>query len=480
MVQAILATQKENSMNTSLPKPVPDTASGIDTHADFTDEPHESRTLFNRMLRSAFGTAILQGMSNGLSFVTAVLLARLLGKDGYGIYAFAFAWASFLIIPALAGFDQFLVRGMARYDIQKNLQHMKGLLRRANQIVLFTSTTIAGIGCIISLTLLSSSLRAPLCVAMLLLPITSLTLLRQGAMQAIGRIVTGQFPEYIVGPLLMLAGLGILIWVGGGALTPTTALGAYVVGTAIAFVVGAILLKRSLPVTLRSVSPSYETRKWIKTSLPIMMINGVWTANRYLGIIILGTLASTSDTGVYNAVERGAAVILLVHLAVNMPLAPAIARLYAQGDLAGVERASEQMARTSTLVSLPICLAFAIFPQVYLSLYGAGFGAGATAMTILALAQLVNAATGPSGNVLIMTGNQRPAMWATAAGLLVNLTLGIVLVPSLGITGSAIAFASSIVFWNITLTVLGRRQVGVNVTAVHLLSMKGSRRVTRQ
>ncbi len=449
----------------------PTAASGGGKSVELAAKSLASRTLLTRMLRSAFGTATLQAISNGLGFATAILLAHLLGKQGYGRYTFAFAWASFLIIPALAGLDQYLVRGIARYEVQRNFQHMKGLLRRANQVVLFTSTTIASIGCIVALALLSPALRAPVCVAMLLLPITSLTLLRQGAMQAIGRVVTGQFPEYIIGPILILAGLAFLAWIGDGILTPATALGTYVAGTAIAFVVGAMLLKRALPVALRSASPSYATRQWLKASLPIMMINGVWTANRYLGVLVLGTLTGTGATGVYNAVERGAAVILLVHFAVNMPLAPAIARLHAQQDLAGLERASEHMARTATLVSLPICAAFAIFPTVYLGIFGAGFGSGGTAMTILALAQLFNAATGPSGNVLIMTGRERPAMWATTGGLLVNLTLAVILVPLLGITGSAIAFGSSIVFWNMALTVMGRRLVGVNSTAFPILSL---------
>jgi O-antigen/teichoic acid export membrane protein len=425
------------------------------------------------MLRSAFGTAILQAFSNGLGFATAILLARLLGRQGYGRYAFVFAWASFLVIPALAGLDQFLVRGIARYDVERNLQHMKGLLRRANQIVLLTSLAIAGTGCIVAVTLLSSGLRGPFCVAMMLVPITAVTELRQGAMRAIGRVVTGQFPEYIIGPLLILVGLGGLILLGGGALTPTTALGVYVAATAVACAVGVVLLKRTLPTVLRGVIPSYATSEWIKASLPIMMINGVWTTNRYVSILVLGALDGTGATGIYNVVEKGAAVIVLVHFAVNMPLAPAIARLHAQNDTAGLERASEHMARTATRVSLPVCLAFAIFPHVYLSIFGRGFGAGATAMTILALAQLVNAATGPSGNVLIMTGNERPAMWATAAGLVVNLVLGVTLAPLLGVTGSAIAFASSLVAWNLALVVLGRRRAGVNVTAFRVLALTG-------
>jgi O-antigen/teichoic acid export membrane protein len=59
-----------------------------------------------------------------------------------------------------------------------------------------------------------------------------------------------------------------------------------------------------------------------------------------------------------------------------------------------------------------------------------------------------------------------------AAGLVANVVLAIVLVPPLGVTGGAIAFASSLVLWNTVLVVLARRHVGVNVTAFRRLSLQ--------
>ena len=46
-----------------------------------------------------------------------------------------------------------------------------------------------------------------------------------------------------------------------------------------------------------------------------------------------------------------------------------------------------------------------------------------------------------------------------------------VLVPLLGVTGGAIAFAFSLALWNTVLVVLARRLVGVNVTAFHRLAV---------
>lgn len=403
----------------------------------------------------------------GIGFIVAVLLARTLGGTAYGRYVFALAWASVLVIPAILGLDRFLVRGIAVYEVEQNWQLMRGLLRRTNHLVLLTSTVIAGMGWIIAILLLSPSLRWPFCVAMLFVPFTTLTLLRQGAMQAIGRVVTGQLPEYLIRPVLTLAGIGALVL--AGHLTTITALSANVVSVAIAFTVGAVLLRRALPVVVRSAKPKYATRAWMRAALPMMLISGVWMVNNSCTTLIVGTLDGPRAAGVYSVVEKGAELIVVLLVAANMPLAPAIARMHARKDRMGLEHTTERVAQATLLVSLPVAAAFAIFPNVYLSIFGPSFQVGATALTILALAQLVNAAAGPAGNVLIMTGHERTAVRGIGAGLLANIVLGVVLVPPLGVTGGAIASASSLVIWNTVLLMLARRRVGVNVTAFRRL-----------
>ena len=433
-----------------------------------------TRPAIRRLLVSASGTAVLQGASGVMGFVLAVLLARFLGSTGYGIYALAFAWSMFLLTPAILGLNTFLVRGIAVYEVGEQWSLMKGLLFRTNQLVLLTSTTIAACGAIVAVTWLPSSSRGPFCVAMLLVPITALTLLRQGAMQAFGRVVKGQLPEFLIRPLLIIIGVVALQLV--GRLTPTTALGANVAGVAVAFVVGALFLKRTIPAGLRSVRPEFVTREWLRASLPMMLIAGVWAANNYATTLLVGALDGSRAAGVYSVVQKAAEVIVLVLIATNMPLAPAIARLHARGDQQGLEHTTEQMARATLFVSAPMAVALMVFPHLYLDLFGASFQTGATALVILALGQLINAAAGPSGNVLLMTGQERIAVRGVAAGLVANVVLAIVLVPPLGVTGGAIAFAASLVLWNTTLVVLARRQVGINVTAFKRLSLQSRAR----
>ncbi len=460
---------------TELELSAPDSLSGPSTRSAERDLQPWVRPPIRTMLRSASATAILQGASNGMSFVLSVLLARFLGSSGYGLYALAFAWATFLMIPAILGMDLFLVRGLAVYEVNHQWSLMKGLLQRTNQLVLLTATTIAALGVIAAIGWLSPSFRAPFCVAMLLIPITTLTLLRQGAMRAIGRVVAGQFPEYLIRPILIIAGVLAIEVAGHGALTPATALGANVTGVAVAFLVGAVLLRRALPTAMRSVRPEFVTRQWLRASLPMMVVTGVWAANSYTAILAVGALDGSRAAGIYTVAQKGTELIVVLLVAINMPLAPVVARLHARNDQRDLEHTTERMARVTLLVSAPLAAIFILAPQLYLGIFGAGFRTAATALVILALGQLVNAAAGPAGSVLVMTGHERAAVRGVSAGLLANVALAIALVPPFGVTGGAIAFSSSLVLWNVALVVIARRRLAINVTAFRPLSMRNRR-----
>jgi O-antigen/teichoic acid export membrane protein len=423
------------------------------------------------MLRGASGTALLQAISNAGGLLTALLLARLLGSAGYGAYAFGFAWAGVLFIFATLGLDRYLVRGIAIYEVEGHWDLMKGLLRRSTQLVLASGIAIATIAGVMGVVLLPSFQKVPFCVAMALVPLTALTLLRQGGMQAFGQVVLGQIPEYLLRPVLIILGVLLLQFLGGATLTATTAMLVNVAAVAIAFITGAILFTRTVPGNLRQVQAMYATGEWIRAAIPMLVISGGWMLNNYVGTLVTGTLDGSSAAGVYSVVQSGAAIVVLFLVAANMPLAPVVARLHSRKDHEQLEHATERIAQAGLLASAPICLGLAAFPKVFLGLFGPGFESGATALTIVALCQLVNAASGPAGNALLMTGYQVAAGRVVVAAALVNLLLAIALVPTLGVTGAAISFGFSLVLWNLALVVIARRNLGVNVTAFSPLAM---------
>ena len=186
--------------------------------------PPQTAPFVRRMLFGASASAILQASSSALAFLVAVALARLLGTQDYGYYVFALAWASALTIPAGLGLNRFVVRGVAEYEVNQQWNHLRGLLTRANALVAVTASAIATGGVIIALTTVESPLRWVLALAMVLVPINALTILRQNTMQAFGRIVAGQIPEYVIRPILIVIGIGLLALAGGKVLTPFAAM----------------------------------------------------------------------------------------------------------------------------------------------------------------------------------------------------------------------------------------------------------------
>lgn len=67
----------------------------------------------SRLLRDGVGTFVLKGVNAGFTFLSTVLLARLLGAEGYGLYAYALALVTLVGSPVHTGLPILVVRQTA-------------------------------------------------------------------------------------------------------------------------------------------------------------------------------------------------------------------------------------------------------------------------------------------------------------------------------------------------------------------------------
>ena len=78
-------------------------------------------TLFKgKLAKAATGTIGLYIAEAGIGFLTATILARILGPSAYGIYSYSIALAGTLVILALLGHDKLSVRQIAAYCASDN------------------------------------------------------------------------------------------------------------------------------------------------------------------------------------------------------------------------------------------------------------------------------------------------------------------------------------------------------------------------
>jgi O-antigen/teichoic acid export membrane protein len=106
-----------------------------------------------------------------------------------------------------------------------------------------------------------------------------------------------------------------------------------------------------------------------------------------------------------------------------------------------------------------------VCPGVILRWFGSDFSEGALALMILAVGQLVNAATGAVEPLLIMSGHEKYVRNNTLASALCNLLLNLLLIPLWGINGAAVADSLTIALQNLTASFWAQKKLGFSPIA---------------
>ena len=400
-----------------------------------------------------------------LNFVLTVTLSRALGVTGYGAYAFAFAWATALSSAAVLGLSPLVVRNVAAYAVDGSWGLMRGLLRRANQTVVVSSSAILAIAAVAAWLMQSETdLLYPFWLGLLLVPLIALTSLRQAAMQSLGRIIAGRVPEAILAPAVVVALSVLLAVVLGDAFSATWAMAVHVAAFAAAFGVGAYLLRRTLPAAVRSSPAKYETRRWGRSALPLFMATGIGALSAPLGTILLGIMGGAAEAGTYAVAARVAIFTSFLALAASYPLMPAIARLHASGERAALQRLLSRTTQMIFALSVPVALLLIVFAKPILSIFGSEFGAGVDALRILVLGELLKLSAGFGGIALLMTGNESGMPKSLVFGVTVNGVLGVLLIPTWGVVGAAVATSAGVVISAFMMAYFAWRREGLVAT----------------
>lgn len=427
-----------------------------------------------QLATGAAGTYALKVVGLVFSFVTTVILARLLNASGYGVYAYAVSWATLLYVPAMLGMDTLLVREVAAYQALEDWPRLRAIVRVALSSVTAASVVIAAaVGAILAGVGVTPDALPAVALGLLLVPLMALTRISAAALRGMHFVVAGQLPEFGVRPILLLTLLALMAWAMGSAFSSTAAVGAFVVAALVAMAVGIVQLWWHLPERVRIAVPRYDVRRWAISALPLMLIGGLGVVNTQTDIVLLGILRSPTDAGVYRVASRGAEFIEFVLLAVNAPLAPMMARLFARGEGRRLQRLITSSARVITALSAPIALGLVVFGDAFLGLFGHGFVQGRSALTILAAAQMVNAFFGSVGMALTMTGHERDTLRGLLLAAVLNVSLNFLLIPPFGTVGAAVATGTSIVTWNAVLGVLLFRRLGLFPSALGDLLSRG-------
>jgi O-antigen/teichoic acid export membrane protein len=403
---------------------------------------------------------------------TSILLARFLGAKEFGVYTYALVLVGLMGIIAVLGLPQLVIREVAIYRTRSDWTLIRVFLRWANAVSLLVSFALAilaaGLTWILAEKLEPSTL-ATLLPTLGLLPLTALSSLRTAALQGLHHFVKGQLPEVLVKlPLFIVLATGLYLILGKGRFSAAWAMSGQVAATAVAFLVGAVLLVRSLPQDFVGQAASKcNWRAWVHSAIPLLLIQSTSFLNSNADILILGALKGAESAGVYRAAARCAELVAFMPIVVNSVLAPTVSQLYVNGEIERLQRVITISARVVFFLSLAIALAFIASATWLLpTVFGHEFAGGVTALTILSLVQLINIGMGPAGLLLNMTGHERANARGWVIALALNVILNTFLIPRWGIEGAAMAAAVSLVTRDVLFVIWTRKQLNIHPTVL--------------
>lgn len=442
-----------------------------------------------RRLQSEIGLSFLRTfVARGIAALGAVVLlvvvGRILGPEGVGVLALAQAVLFCASLVATRGMDNALMRYVGQ---DHNSGHIFIYLRWA-----VLQGVVVGIVVAALLALLRGWLEglfdSPGLSTMLLgiaftVPVYVFSFLIAGFFKGVRMPATACMMEN--GSVSLFAAVMLVVWFSLAAELDYAAIGwAYFMAAGLVGGQGAIqvwLWRRRKAYALRCDDAAVSYRQFHSTARAFFFSTFANFMQTVLSVMIAGWFLTDAGLGLFKSAQQTGMLIAFILVVINAIFPPRFAALYRQGKHAELSRLAQRGALLGIAISAPLLLVCMLFPEWVLHWFGEEFRQGAPLLRVIALAQMVNVATGSVGFLLNMTGHER-LMRNIALGCNTLGLLGFwILIPLLGPMGAALALAFVLVCQNLAALVFVWRMLGIwTLPCPNVLAMLGVRTLAQR
>ncbi|MEL6288162.1 MAG: polysaccharide biosynthesis C-terminal domain-containing protein [Pseudomonadota bacterium] len=421
-----------------------------------------------RTQRSALVVFAIRIASAAIAFASQAMLARWMGSFEYGIFVFVWVWVLILSVISSAGLNVAFMRFLPQYTEEDRLDLLRGMLLRGRLIIFvlatFFSAFALGLLWLVP-DLFAAHYMVPAFIVFFCVPVIVLT----DAQDCIGRAYSWMrialIPPYILRPLLLLVAMAIAA-AAGMPLEATTAAVCALISAYATFIIQTFFLQRQLRATVPPGPRAYDTRFWLIVALPILFVEGIDLLLYNTDVLLISHFMTPSDAGIYFASLKTIGLVSFVHYAVGSSIANRISALRARGDRAGLEQFVRDAAQWTFWPSLVAIIGLLIVGKPLLWLFGPEFTSGYVVMVALAVGILLRSAVGPAEFVMNMMGEQRTCAAVLGCSLVLNIVLNVLLIPSFGLLGAAIATSLSRVAASLLFYAAARRRLGLDISII--------------
>ena len=399
-----------------------------------------------------------------LRWVLVLVIARHYGALALGVYALSVAVGIGASLAATAGLDWMVLRFVPFHSSRNEHSKRRGIEWLSTRALLISSAVTAVVLAALSAALagvfhdklLVDSLR----LISLAVPAMAFGQLLRARLRTSEDVRLAVSLEQVAIPgtnllvILLFLSLGSSTWIYAPVMGQT-------IGQLLAAgVAGAVLLRSfdgsaSGPHTL-------ALPRWFSYGIPMWLESFVVMLLVFTDQLMLGHLTSVEQVGLYTPAARLAALVGVPLLAVNVILAPMMARLDGAGAREKLSRLYGRVNWATAIVGVGSGALLLILGRPLLSLFGAEYASTSfSAFAILIAGQVIATSTGSSGTLLTMTGRGTLQLANAAVALALNIGLCFLLIPRYGLVGAAAGTSISLATISVLQLIQARTVVGL-------------------
>jgi O-antigen/teichoic acid export membrane protein len=395
-----------------------------------------------------------------IAFGLTALVTRNMQNDEAGLFLLGFSILAVLSVFFRLGLDNVILRFLSAHGNDAFAQQKlnRGLLWIATFVIPSTA-----LGMLLSERIATHIFNKPafgqvLFWMLLALPAMAIFMLLSTAFQAQHRVVITTIFQNLGISSIFVAAFGYLWVEQPEVLNAVTAAQIYAGAAGIIFLAALITWFSQKGISF-SVA-GYKDKELTSASANLWIASNMSLITIWSGILIAGAIVPAEELAQLSAAQRTAMLTGFVLMVVNMVVAPRYAQMWKNGDIAGIQRLAKWSTRGMIVMVTPVVFVMVLLPERVMSLFGQGYGQAAILLTIMAVGQFVNVATGSVGYLLNMSGHEKDFRRVTLFVGPLTILCALVFTNEWGVIGAASATAIGIGLQNLIALVIVRRRLG--------------------
>ena len=389
---------------------------------------------------------LLAFVNYGLFYGLTVFLARTLDIKGFEIYNVAVATVMLLASLTTFGLEKYALRALTALFEKQNWDHARGYIWFSGWTILITSVAVGGLYSLVrySTTVGSNRELWSVLIAVAFLPAAAMAQFFIELLAASGRVVRATFAYRLLLPVSIVLFVLVASRFAGGMTARLAVLG-YGLGWLLIAMALYRWARHSVPAEIWTAAKTVELRAWLGRAAPFLVHSVMMTQFASLGIIGLEFAGrGERSVGLLAACMQSGSFIVLLATATNRYYSPRLSVMIERQDYQALAQGIRERLSWVGPVTLVYFLVMVLFGDEILGLYGPDFKQGHIALIWIAGGASIGVLFAMAPNYLKFIRRNDLVLGITVVGAIMNLGLILLLGPSHGATGAAIAYAVSL------------------------------------